>query len=171
MGRGTTRGRKRHIVKIKGGKTYMTNLPRKFNPSLYPRSFFEPFFNELLDNGTDNLIDRLMKWDERMGATDFEKTDKEYTILVDVPGLTKDEVKVDVENGVMSISAERKPREKKDGIEYLASERTYRRFHRSFSLPEDVDLEKVDAKVENGVLVMTIGRKVNKKSTKTVEIK
>jgi len=86
-------------------------------------------------------------------------------------GLTKDDIKVDIDHGVMTVSAERKPREKKEGVEYLASERSYRRFSRSFSLPEDVDLDKTDAKVENGVLTMTIGRKVNKKSAKTVEIK
>jgi HSP20 family protein len=112
-----------------------------------------------------------MKWDERMGATDFEKTDKEYTILVDVPGLTKDEIKVDIDGPLMTISAERKPREKKKDVEYLASERSYRRFSRQFSLPDDVDLEKLDAKVENGVLTMTIGRKDAEKSVKKVEIR
>jgi HSP20 family protein len=153
----------------------MTNLPKKFNNSLMPRSIFDPWFSEFFSDDYEspfrNLLESHMRWDERMGSIDFEKTEKEYTVLVDVPGLTKEDIKVDIDGGVMTVSAERKPREKKEGVEYLASERSYRRFSRSFSLPEDVDLEKTDAKVENGVLTMTIGRKVNKKSAKTVEIK
>lgn len=153
----------------------MTNLPKKFSSTLRPRSIFEPWFSEFFDDDFESpfrsLLEARMHWDERMGSIDFEKTENDYTILVDVPGLTKEDIKVDIESGVMTVSAERKPREKKEGVEYLASERSYRRFSRSFTLPEDVDLEKTDAKVENGVLTMTIGRKVNKKSAKTVEIK
>lgn len=150
----------------------MTSIvPKKFSSSLFPRSIFSFPFDEFFNEEGESVFDRLMKWDERMGATDFEKTDKEYTILVDVPGLTKDEIKVDIDGPLMTISAERKPREKKKDVEYLASERSYRRFSRQFSLPDDVDLEKLDAKVENGVLTMTIGRKDAEKSVKKVEIR
>jgi HSP20 family protein len=154
-----------------GGKT-MTMLPtKKFSPMLRPRSIFEPWFQQFFDDNEDSFFSKLIPWDERMGSMDFEKTEKDYTISVDVPGLTKDDVHVDVEEGVMTISAERKPKEKKDGIEYIVSERSYRRFSRTFRLPEDVDLEKVDTKMENGVLTLTIGRKINKKSAKKIEIK
>jgi HSP20 family protein len=153
----------------------MTNLPTKrFNPTLRPRSIFEPFFSEFFDEEENSIFDRMMqltRWNERMGSMDFEKTEKDYTISVDVPGLMKEDIHIDIDEGNMRISAERKPREKKEGVEYLASERSYRRFERIFRLPEDVDLEKVDTKMENGVLTLTIGRKVNKKSAKTIEIK
>lgn len=151
----------------------MSMLPtKKFNQSLRPLSIFNyPFFQEFFDDEDVSLYDRLMQWDERMGATDFEKTEKEYTVLVDVPGLTKKEISINIEEGCMTISAERKPREKKEGVEYLASERSYRRFERKFRLPEDVDFEKVDAKVENGVLTLNLGRTKAEKSAKKVEIK
>lgn len=151
------------------------NLPTKrFASSLRPRSIFEPWFSEFFNDEEESIftsMNKLMRWDERMGSMDFEKTEKEYSVLVDVPGLTKEDVHVDIEEGCMKISAERKPREKKEGTEYLASERSYRRFERIFRLPEDADLEKTEAVVENGVLKITIGRKVAEKSTKTVKIK
>lgn len=150
----------------------MTHIvPKRFSSSLYPRSIFDPFFSEFFNEEGESIFEKMMKWDERMGATDFEKTEKEYTILVDVPGLTKEDIKVDIDGNVMTISAERKPREKKEGVEYLASERSYRRFSRQFRLPDDVDLTKTDAEVKNGVLTMTIGRKVAEKSAKKVEIR
>jgi HSP20 family protein len=152
----------------------LSMLPiKRINQNLRPRSVFDhPFFHEFFGEDDENSIfSRLLQWDERMGATDFEKTEKEYTVLVDVPGLTKDEISVNIEEGCITISAERKPREKKEGVEYLASERSYRRFERKFRLPEDVDFEKSDAKVENGVLTLVLGRKKAERSAKKVEIK
>jgi HSP20 family molecular chaperone IbpA len=154
-----------------------SNLPtkRKVSSFLTPRSIFSPFFRDF--DFEDNLQDilsefrGLMQWDERMGSCDFEKTKDEYIVSVDVPGLTKDDIKVEIDGNVMKISGERKPKEKVEGREYLASERTYRRFERSFALPEDVDTNKHDAKVENGVLTLTFGRKNTEDKPKTIEIK
>ena len=149
----------------------MSNLPTKrYNPRLIPRSLFSPSLEEFFGDDWMSELFRPM-WNERMGACDFEKTADAYIVSVDVPGLTKEEVKVNVEDGVMSISGERKPKAKKDDSEYLASERTYRRFERTFRLPDDINYDKVDAKVEDGVLTVRFARTKTEKSAKTIEIK
>jgi HSP20 family protein len=148
----------------------MSNLPTKrHNPIIAPRSIFAPLFEEFFNDEWFNDFLRPT-WHERLGSCDFEKTADTYVVSVDVPGLTKDEIKVDVEDGIISISGERKPKEKKEETEYLAAERSFRRFKRTFRLPEDVDYEKTEAKVENGVLTMSFGRKKAEKSVKTIKI-
>lgn len=151
----------------------MTNLPtKKFSPSLYPRSLFSPLFEEFFGDDWHDMFNFDRIWNERMGATDVEKTTDTYTLTVDVPGLTKEDIHIDIDGDELKISAERKPREKKEGVEYLASERTYRRFERTFRIPEDVDFEKSDAKVEHGVLTLTLTRKKKaEKSAKKIEVK
>ena len=149
----------------------MSNLPTKhYNPRLTPRSVFSPLFDEFFGDDWMRDFFRPM-WHERMGACDFEKTADSYIVSVDVPGLTKEEIKVNVEDGIMSISGERKPKSKKDESEYLASERTYRRFERTFRLPDDINYDKVDAKVEDGVLTVRFARTKVENSAKTIEIK
>ena len=77
---------------------------------------------------------------------------------VELPGMEKDAIKVMVEDGVLSISGERKSESEKKDENYLRSERVYGSFSRSFTLPENVDVENISADYKNGILNVTLAK-------------
>ena len=95
---------------------------------------------------------------------------KAVYIQVELPGIKKDDVKVNVdEENVLVIKGEKKPVEKENATLHL-TESSYGQFERRFILPEDIDKEKIEAKYENGLLEITI-MKQPKPEPKEVEIK
>ncbi len=89
-------------------------------------------------------------------AVDITEDDNEYLVTADLPDVGKDEVKVTVDKGVLTITGERKKEseEKDEKKKYHRVERSYGRYERSFRLPEEVEDEKVDAKFKDGVLTV-----------------
>lgn len=89
--------------------------------------------------------------------TDIRDMGDSYTLEADLPGFSKDDIKVDAENGYLTISAERHSEsEQKDGKgNYIRRERSYGSFTRSFDISE-IDEEGIRAKFENGVLTLDL---------------
>ncbi len=87
---------------------------------------------------------------------DVEEDDDQITIEAELPGFKQDEVEVNVENGVLTIKAERQPKEEDGKKKRHMSERRYTRVQRSFTLPRTVDGSDVDASLEGGVLTLTL---------------
>lgn len=90
-------------------------------------------------------------------AVDVKETPTEFRFMADLPGLKKEEVKVQLEDGnVLSISGERTREVRQDTDKFHRMERSTGRFMRKFRLPENADLEKITATAENGVLTVNV---------------
>ena len=100
---------------------------------------------------------------------DVIEEEKAFEIHVAVPGMNKEEFKIDLNDNFLTISGERKQnKEKKENL-YRSFETQYGSFSRSFSLPENVDAEKISAQYSNGILVVNVPKdekKVLKQSIK-----
>jgi len=83
---------------------------------------------------------------------DITEDDKEYLIKAELPEVKKDDVKVAVENGVLTISGERQFEKEQKNKKYHRVERAYGSFERSFIVPDDADSDKVNAEFKDGVL-------------------
>lgn len=101
---------------------------------------------------------------------DIAENDKEYTVKAELPGMNKEDIKVTVESGVLSITGERKVEKDEKHKEYHCIERSYGTFTRSFTLPEGAASDKISAEFKDGVLKVRLPKDENLKP-KSVEVK
>jgi HSP20 family protein len=94
----------------------------------------------------------MMSVAEWAPVVDITEDEKEYLIKAELPGVKKEEVKVSVENGVLSLSGERKYEHEEKSKKQHRVERAYGKFVRSFTLPDEVNPAKVNAEFHDGVL-------------------
>ena len=91
---------------------------------------------------------------------DVKEDDKAYLVHADVPGVKKEDIQVSIDGNQVSISAEvKREKDEKQGDKVLRSERYYGRVYRAFSLAQEVDQERAQAKYDNGVLELTLPKK------------
>ncbi len=101
---------------------------------------------------------------------DIVEDDKEYLIKAEIPGRKKEEIKVGVQDDVLTISGERKYEKEEKDKKFHRVERAYGSFARSFTLPEDSDGEKINAEFKDGILNVRLP-KTAKVKPKHVEVK
>jgi HSP20 family protein len=147
----------------------MTLIKRKqeHNPGYWFDDFFGKDFFDL---------NPVRSFGKTVPAVNVKETDTDFKIEVAAPGLNKDDIKVELENGVLTISAENKTEKEesdKDG-KYTRREFSYSSFKRSFTVNEEaVDIEKIEGKYENGVLHLQLPKKAKsepEKKSKTISI-
>ena len=109
---------------------------------------FGPFFGRL------PAVRSLEEGHEFMPLADIVERDKEYLIKIDLPEVPKEEVKVFVDEGVLTIKGERKVEKEVKGEKLHRTERFFGMFERSFTLPEDVDPKLIKAESKDGVLMV-----------------
>lgn len=97
-------------------------------------------------------------------AVDVTEDDKEYTITADLPDVTKDNVKVTVNEGMLTIQGERRHEEEEKKKKYHRIERSFGRYTRSFMLPKEVDPAKIEARFDAGVLKVHLPKSVEVKA-------
>ncbi len=107
-------------------------------------------------------INRLNRGSRYTGVSIKDSGDQ-VQVIVDLPGVAKDDVKVNVNDGSLTISAERKQPELKENEQWIRNEISYGKFERSIDLPYSVDVEKVTATHENGVLQIVLPKHENAK--------
>ena len=115
-------------------------------------SQFEDFFNDV-ERGFMPSLSTKTAFGDFAPALDIEEKEEAYFVTVDLPGLKKEDIKIDLQDSVLTISGERTREVKGEG---RYTERAHGRFQRSFTLPHLVASEKIEAKCEDGVLHVTL---------------
>ncbi|HEX4047099.1 MAG TPA: Hsp20/alpha crystallin family protein [Elusimicrobiota bacterium] len=105
-----------------------------------------------------------------MPRTDIKETEKDYVLDVALPGVKKEDVRVEVKNDVLTISGEKKSEKEEKGKTWLRRESSFGSFQRSFALPEGLRTEDVKASFKDGVLTLTMPKPAEVK-TRGVSIK
>ena len=144
----------------------------KYNPSKELQEFRNGFKH--LDSFLDNFIENtgsLLKTDFAPSVNTREG-EHAYHVEVDLPGVKKDDINVDVKDNIVIISGERKTKKEVKEEDYYKVESSYGKFERSFTLPENVDIENIHAESEDGVLEVVIPKLAKaEKQSKKIEIK
>ncbi len=133
------------------------------NMARNPFSFIEDFENDLVRIFGNAPVSRDFGM---MPALDMAERDSHYVLSVDLPGVNKEDVNVEVQDNILRIKGERKA--EVENADY--SERTYGIFERAIKLPREVKIEDIEARFEKGVLQLAIPKTVQE-SVKKIEIK
>ena len=105
-------------------------------------------------------------------AVNTRETNDAYYVEVDLPGISKEDIEITTEDNVLTISGERKYKEEVKEGDYYKVESRYGKFSRSFTLPEKVDVENIQAESKDGVLEVVIPKlKEDEKKPRKIEIK
>ena len=127
--------------------------------SLIPRSYFGDILQDFMP----------VSKEDNMKCDIYEKGG-DYHIEMDVPGFSKDEIKVEAKKDYLTIIAEKSNEESEEDKNYIHRERSYGKYERSFYL-HDLDSENINAEFNNGVLKITVPKKAESEDKKYIEIK
>jgi HSP20 family protein len=134
-------------------------------PSLFD-DFFKPW-NEWFDNG--NIWGRVMN----VPAVNITENKDEYLVSLAAPGMKKDDFTIDVNGNMLTISSEKEERKEEKEKKFTRKEYSYSSFSRSFTLPDEINKEKIEATYEDGVLKIALPRReeAKKPSAKHIAVK
>jgi HSP20 family protein len=129
-------------------------------------------FNRLFGRGLTTRIggEETLTSIDWVPDVDIIESEKEYLIKAELPEVKKEDVKVSVEKGVLTIQGERKQEKEEKGKKFHRIERSYGSFERSFTLPDDADEGKVSAEFKDGILSVHLA-KSEKAVPKPIEVK
>ena len=149
----------------------MTLLKRWGNAT---RPATSPMFSNVLENFLGSDWDDFFSnfENETVPAVNVKEDKENYNIEVAAPGMNKNDFDVNVENGVLNITAQHEEKDEDKEENFTRREFSYRSFKRSFTLPESVKDEDIKAKYEEGILRITIPKKEETKTenAKKIEI-
>jgi len=144
--------------------------------SAYP-TVFDPFMR--LRGEMDDLFGRYFRATPTNGsdgdmlvALDVTESEKAFEFTLDVPGVKREDIDIDYEQGRLTVSGERRHEETEEKKAYRRSERAYGAFSTSFVLPTDVDGEKIRAELKEGVLTVMVPKSESvRKQAKKIAVK
>lgn len=145
--------------------TQALTKPFEKQPSLFA-DFFKPW-NEWFDSGS--FLGRIMT----IPAVNITENKNDYLVALAVPGMKKDDFKIDVEGNMLTISCEKEENKDEKEKKFTRREYSYYSFSRSFTLPEEVNREKIEAMYEDGVLklVLPMKEEARKNAAKKIAVK
>ena len=130
------------------------------------------FFNDFFDKDVTNWSNKhFSNTNTTLPAVNISEDDNGFNVEMAVPGMTKGDFKINLENNMLCISSEKKEENEKKEGQYSRKEFSYQSFSRSFALPETADDTKIEAKYENGILYLNIPKKEEAKPKPPKEIK
>ena len=135
---------------------YLVKYNNRQNPVHFSRSFdrlFDDFVGRSFLTNPTNWEEDSVVWSPKL---DVKETENEYQVLADLPGLTKEDVSISLEDGVLTIKGERKQSEETKEENRYHAERAYGTFSRSINLPCKVDEKKIKADLKDGVLSISL---------------
>ena len=122
-----------------------------------------------------SMARELLSWDPFFGgrpasafspAFEVKETTDAFVLKADLPGVAEPDLDISVHNSVLTVSGSRQAEERKEGESYALYERQFGSFSRSFSLPDMADGDRIEAKLDRGVLTLTIGKKAEARPRK-----
>ena len=139
----------------------------KINRGFVP-AYWDDFFNDTFFNNTNPAASHGTS-----PAVNVAEEDNAFRIDMAVPGLSRKEFRIDLENDVLTISSDRKENKEDKKHNYMRREFSYNTFKRSFQLPETIDQENIKASHDAGILTIQLPKKeeVVQKAAKQIEIK
>lgn len=132
---------------------------REWDPFALTRNVFgfDPFRFELA---------RPAKQANFVPQFEVKETDEAFILLADLPGVKQDDIEMQLDKNRLTISGSREAEERKEGESYHLYERSYGNFARTFALPENVDADKIEANLADGVLKVTLPKVAEAKPRK-----
>ena len=141
-------------------------------PALRKKSTFPSLIDEFFSS--DVFPGFFLDFDKRVAtpAVNIIESKEDFRLEVAAPGLEKTDFKIDIENNVLTISAEKEEKQEVKDERIMRKEFNYSSFSRSFSLPESMDADKITARHKDGVLSVIIPKKENakEKPARTINI-
>ena len=116
-----------------------------------------------------SLMEELVEESGLVGENDFvpsantRESEEAYHIELDLPGIKKEDIEVSIDENILTISGERKTETEIKEEDYYKIESSYGTFKRSFTLPENADIDNIDAESEDGVLEVVIPKRPEEK--------
>ncbi|XP_074346378.1 17.3 kDa class II heat shock protein-like [Apium graveolens] len=164
-------------VSVVASRTFFPfHLPLIYSPQTFPLfSSSKSTQNQIISTiQTQQFLFICIKWISGYWASIIHSSTLFTTLVVDMPGLKSGDIKVQVEeDNVLVVSGERKREEDKEGVKYVRMERKVGKFMRKFALPENANLENINAVCQDGVLSVTVQKlpPPEPKKPKTIEVK
>jgi HSP20 family protein len=116
-----------------------------------------PFFNDVYSLLNDSFLNEKIA--TRTPAVNIAETDNQFEIDLAVPGLSKEDIKINLDKNVLSVSADKKTETVDENKKFTKREYSFNSFSRSFNLPESADQSKIEADYTAGILKLTITKK------------
>lgn len=136
------------LIKRNGG------FPSLFSDWINPASLLPSDFMDL-----ESTLTPFSRLGLNLPSVNVKETPKEFVLEMAAPGLTRKDFKVEVDNNTLCISSEKEEEKKEENKDYTRREFSYNSFSRSFTLPDNVKENNVEAKYDNGILKVTIPKK------------
>lgn len=137
------------------------------NGNLMPFVMDDFFGNDVFFG--NNWLDREIK--QTLPAVNIKETKNDFNLEFASPGFSKKDFKIDLEENVLTVSAEKEKEKSEETDNFTKKEFSYNSFSRSFTLPKSVNAEKIDAKYNDGILKLSIPKKEEAKLLHKKEIK
>ena len=128
----------------------------KFN-NAQKNQLANPFFNDVYSLLNDSFFND--RFASKVPAVNISESSNEFEVELAVPGLKKEDFKINLDKNVLSVSADKKTETVDENKKFSKREYSYNSFTRSFTLPETADQSKIEADYTDGVLKLTIAKK------------